>query len=99
MCHEKNETQEIQQIIEQTKLFEITLMVISSPIDSQGRQDEEEICKCIKLEAGWVLTNLAYVSSSDLMSILVTPLNNGLNLLQLVKNILQTQPYDIVLID
>ena len=58
--------------------------------------------KCMKLEAGWILTNLAYGDEQCLQDILAYEQMNGLytvSVLGFVKTTLEIQPYDLVLID
>lgn len=55
--------------------------------------------KCIRLEAGWIMTNLAYGNEEELQSLLGYTLDNGMNLLQFIKRVFSNHQHDLVLVD
>jgi hypothetical protein len=64
------------------------LIAIQQPIVlDQLNTEELEIQKCIKLEAGWIMTNLAYGDETELKNLLSFKLDNGMSILSFVKNI------------
>ena len=62
---------DIQQILACTDLLGIVLMALQQPLYSdQATAEQNEIMKGIKLEAGWILTNLAYGDEGELNMLL-----------------------------
>jgi len=61
----------------------------------QDLKDEcPELNRCIKLEAAWILTNIAYGEEEPLFQLL-----QEASLANCIKGILKAKPYDLVMLD
>ena len=59
-------TVEVSDLLEKTNIVMIVLQILSVPTPSDG----ESVMMCIQLEAGWILTNIAYGSDAQLSTLL-----------------------------
>jgi hypothetical protein len=77
--------EDLVQLVKNTNLMSLVLQILEAPSSPD--------MKYLKLEAGWILTNIAY-GSEDVLSMLFTD-----QFIRVVNFILNEQPCDIQMVD